>query len=209
MRNVLALAGVVLAATSGLAAAAGPQTTGSAFVDTFAAVCIPERLSSAGTVAHAKKTGWTVAEPEAHPELKTVLEASDRELKAASEPDWVFRRSAFSKAVDGKTYYLVATYVHAPEVITLGGCYLYDFEATGPADFPAVTKLLGVDVGRTSPANGAMMHVWGPSEKLPRTLDTYYYEVPEGSNLAKQAGFSGHMLKFETSIETPEPAPEN
>lgn len=195
---------LTLCLTSLAAKAATPESSGSVFVDIFAEVCVPARLSHAGTKTHATETGWAAVQTDAHPELKTVIEASDRELNAAREPGWDFRRSAFRKTVEGQTYFLVTTYVHAPDVITLGGCYLYDFDATGPAEFPAVTRLLGVDVGRTSPANGAMMHVWGPSKKHPRTLDTYYYEVPEGSNLAKQAGFSGHMLKFETSLEKPE-----
>ena len=176
----------------------------SSFVATFAQACVPKRLSHAATNAHVIATGWAEVSVGQYPKLKAVLAAADAELATSKEPGWVLRRKAFRKVIDGRAHFLVTTYVHAPEVITLAGCYLYDFNATTAIQPMAVSELLGRARARTTPFEGALVHIWGPSPKFQRTLDTYLYHVPAGSALAKRAGFTGVMLKFETSIETPE-----
>ena len=93
----------------------------------------------------------------------------------------------------------IVTRVHKPEVITLVGSGLYDFNATGIIDPFLVVDKLGVPMARSLELDGLVGHVWGPSPDLPRTLDTYLTFVAPGSAAAGQTGFSGLMLKFATS----------
>lgn len=195
-----AIAALWLAGMVSVATAASSE----AFVAQFQSACVPGRLSYKATIANAKAVGWTETTADSHPELKSVFAASDAELKQAIETDWTFKRVAMKRTGGGSGLHLIVTYVEAPDVITLVGCYLYDFDATQPISTAAISAFLGAEVSRMTPVGGGTAKVWGPSKKLPRTLDTYAYHVPEGSDLAKRVGFTGTMMKFETSAIKPD-----
>ena len=183
-------------------AARGETPDASGFVTAFAQACIPQRLSYDGTLAHAESLGWTAVGESDHPELEELTATADHETRimARDDPDTRLKRSQFVRDVDGRPHYLIVTRVEMPDVITLIGCYLYDFEATAPIDPDAVTDLLGIPPGRTVEDNGFLQHTWGPNyEVRPRTLDTNLSFIAEDSPHVAATGFSGLVLKFETS----------
>lgn len=193
----------ILATAAGLAAASPVHATapdGAAFVATFAETCVPQRLSYPGTVAHAKSIGWTETGMSADPELEAVLSAADRETLEMGQEGWTFKRTALSREIGGRGLFLVVTRVHAPDIITLIGCYLYDFAATAPIDPQAASDFAGMPIAREIKDNGLVQFTWGPNLELrPRTLDTNLSFIADNSPHKQTTGFSGLVLKFETS----------
>ena len=193
MAAVLAISG-----TAAPASASSPE--GTAFVAAFAEACVPQRLSYSGTVAHAKSAGWVDTAMGAHSELGTVLSVADRETKDMAEGGWTFERTPLSREISGREHFLVVTRVFAPEIITLIGCYLYDFDATEAIDPQPVTAFVGNPIGRTIEDKGLVQYTWGPNhDARPRTLDTNLSFIAEDSPHTEVTGFSGLVLKFETS----------
>ena len=192
MTAVLALSGSAVPAHAG-----APE--GPAFVAAFAEACVPQRLSYPGTLDHAKSAGWSEVAENAHPELDAVLAAADRETKEMAEDGWTFERASLSREVGGRKNFLIVTRVHAPEIITLIGCYLYDFDASAEIDPQPVSDLIGNPIGRTVEDKGLLQYTWGPNPARPRTLDTNLSFIAEDSPHTEVTGFSGLVLKFETS----------
>lgn len=182
---------------SGPAAAHTPD--GPAFVAAFREACVPQRLSYEGTQAHARELGWRPALPAADPELNAAFTLAEAEMAKDAEPGWTYRHAAFGRMVGGKLHYLVVTRIDAPDIITLIGCYLYDFGATAAIDPGLVTQFLGTEQARYFVNDGLEAWTWGPPPALPRTLDTNMTFVAEDSPHVELTGFSGLVLKFETS----------
>ena len=189
------------AATPALASA----PDGGAFVAAFAQACVPQRMSYPGTVDQAKSVGWSDAATGAHRELDAVLSAADSETTEMAKDGWTFERASLSRVIAGRTHYLVVTRVHAPQIITLIGCYLYDFDASEEIDPQPVSELIGNPIARTIEDKGLVQYTWGPNvDTLPRTLDTNLSFIADDSPHKATTGFSGLVLKFETS--EPDPA---
>jgi hypothetical protein len=183
---------------------------GQAFVDTFAAACVPERLSYPGTRANAEKLGWTAAERDAHPELAAMMAKMDEgALEAAEEMQGTFDYRIYAKPVADVPHYLIvsrATFLmegfgenEEPDEWVYIGCYLYNFEATAPIDPAPMSALTGQPIAREVDQDGLVSYLWGPPCPMPRTGDSYLTFVSDESPHAAQTGFSGLMVKFETS----------
>ena len=185
---------------------------GEAFVAAFGEVCIPERLSYKGTLALAEELGWEpVVTGEnadydgfiAHAEALLAEEiAEDPDFSQGSDGAW------FTREIGGRSHLLAVSYL-LTEYLDALGCHLYDFAAMAPIDPEPVTRLLGQTIAHTTDGGDPfyavdpeliVTTVWGPSPRLPRTLDTYLTFIPQGSEVAAQTGFSGLMLKFSTSL---------
>lgn len=207
MRLGAALAGLVaLVVTPALAA---PAPYDIAFVSEFADACVPQRMSYAGTQETALAEGWSRVERNAHPELEAMMAISEAAVAASADLEATFEYAIYSKPIEGRDHYLLAARTTAnvggdtPKFWNVISCYLYDFDASAPIDPEPVTALIGQPVARSHSDESMVAHAWGPPCKMPMTLDTYMTWVPDGSEHAKQAGFSGLVLKFETS--EPEP----
>jgi hypothetical protein len=209
MRAALAL--LLLAAAPGAAQANG---YGQVFVDSFAAACVPQRLSYEGTLGHVATLGWTAAARAAHPELDammTIMEAGAAE--AAEELQATFDYRLFSKPVEGMAHYLFVTrssFVigepepgEAPDPWVLIGCYLYNFDATAPIAPEPMTAFTGQPIARQVEQDGLVSYLWGPPCPLPRTGDSWLTYVAPDSPHVVETGFSGLMVKFETSEPDP------
>lgn len=181
---------------------------GAAFVDAFATACVPERLSYAGTRANAEALGWITAERDAHPELMAMMSVMDSAAaSAAEEMEGAFEHGLYTKPVADLPHYLVVSRASFnigepddplnPWVYV--GCYLYNFDATAPIDPAPVSALTGNAVAQQVDNEGLVSYVWGPPCPMPRTGDSYLTFIADNSPHAAQTGFSGLMLKFETS----------
>lgn len=179
------------------------QTSGGGtFVNAFGEACVPQRLSYDGTIEHARAIGWQDVGESHHPELEELTATADHEARvmARDDPDTILKREQFMREIDGRAHYLIVTRVHTPDIITLIGCYLYDFDASEAINPDAVSAFLGNPISRTVEDNGFLQHTWGPNyEARPRTLDTHLSFIAEGSPHVATTGFSGLVLKFQTS----------
>lgn len=212
-----ALAALLLAAAPAGAEQAG---YGEAFVAAFAEACVPERLSYPGTTGQAQAAGWTVVAPDAHPELASLLTRLEQVARqAAEEMDATLEYGLYGRNVAGTPHHLIVSRSSfamdfgdpddAPEIWTYIGCYLYNFDAAEPIDPAPMSALTGNPVARQVDDNGLVSYTWGPPCLMPRTGDSYLTFIATGSPHAETAGFSGLMVKFETSEPDPgEEVPE-
>ncbi|MDK8874223.1 hypothetical protein [Paracoccus sp. SSJ] len=183
-----------------------------AFVAAFGEVCIPERLSYKGTLALAEDLGWRHVVPGENADYDRFIAYSDALLagEVAEDPDLIEEtgNAWFTREIGGRPHLLAVSYQLSQYLDALG-CYLYDFAATAPIDPEPVTRLLSQPIAHTTDGGDPfyavdpavlVTTVWGPSPRLPRTLDTYLTFIPQGSEVAAQTGFTGLMLKFSTSL---------
>ncbi len=192
----------IAAAVAGAPGVRAEEPDAASFFAAFAQACIPKRLSYDGTISHATSLGWRETGESDHPELEELTATADHEaaIMTRDDPDTQLQRAQFVRDVAGRPHYLIVTRVETPDIITLIGCYLYDFEATAPINPDTITSLLGRPLGRTVEDEGFLQHTWGPNyEARPRTLDTNLSFIAEGSPHVATTGFSGLVLKFETS----------
>ncbi|WP_127144236.1 hypothetical protein [Pelagibacterium montanilacus] len=209
----LASALVGLLATGAALAEDGPEPSvpdGPRFVALYAEACFPERFSFDATLAHAQSIGWTDRDLVLFDPYTRLMEASRQgyEAEIADGFEAEMRIAGLWRKDEGRTYVFVVTEVLS-EHIDLVGCYVYDFDATAPIDPAFVTDLLGQPIAyRTDgddplfaqPESEIVSVVWGPPPDYPRMLDTYLTFLPEGSPHEAVTGFSGLMIKSETSL---------
>jgi len=185
---------------------------GEAFVAAFGEVCIPERLSYKGTLSLAEDLGWRHVVPGENADYDRFIAYSDALLagEVAEDPDLIEEtgNAWFTREIGGRPHLLAVSYQLSQYLDALG-CYLYDFAATAPIDPEPVTRLLGQPIAHTTDGGDPfyavdpavlVTTVWGPSPRLPRSLDTYLTFIPQGSEVAAQTGFTGLVLKFSTSL---------
>ena len=213
--RALGLAAALFAAAPALAqAAVADAAYGEAFVGAFADACVPERLSYAGTRAHAEKLGWTAAERDAHPELAAMMAKMDEgALEAAEEMDGTFDHRLYAMPVAGSPHFLIvsrATFMmegfspdDEPDEWAYIGCYLYNFDATAPIDPAPMVALTGNEIAREVVDEGLVSYLFGPPCPMPRTGDSYLTFVAPDSPHVAETGFSGLMVKFDTSEPDP------
>ncbi|WP_417309469.1 hypothetical protein [Devosia sp.] len=205
-----AAAGIgVIAAGLALPACAQPAAYDVTFVSEFAEACVPGRLTYAATKQAVVDNGWEAVAPSVNPELAAMMVLSEA---AAEDPELqaTFEYQTYSKQIAGQAHFLVASRASAmigdpddPED-TLNpwvsvGCYLYNLDAEAAIDPEPVTALVGNPISNSHTDDSLVGYVWGPPCPMPRTGDTYLTFIPEGSSYVDQTGFSGLVLKFDTS----------
>ncbi len=205
MRHSLVVAAVLCTLTG--PAIAAPTAYDIAFVSEFAEACVPGRLTYEGTKAAVLKAGWSEVTADAHPELSAMMAISEREAKAPDLTDPTFDYALYSKPIEGSPHYMVVS--RASAIIgepddplnpwAYVGCYLYNFEAAAPIDPEPVTALIGNPISNSQIDMHINAWLWGPPCPMPRTGDTYLTFIPEVSQYKEQTGFSGLVLKFDTS----------
>jgi hypothetical protein len=199
----------MLAVLAGPALALEPPVgADQAFVDAFAAACVPGRLSYEATRDTALAEGWAVVERTDHPELASVMQKADEMLAADPEFDSETEVVLLARDVNGTRHHLSVsrlTFIveEGDDPWVMVGCHLYNFDATTPVDPAPVTALIGNPISRSHDQDGLIGHVWGPPCPMPRTGDTYLSFVAEGSPTSQLVGFAGVSLNFSTS--TPDP----
>lgn len=188
---------------------------GQAFVDAFAAACVPERLSYAGTRSTAVKLGWMPADRSAHPELASMMAKMDEAAaEAAAEMQGTFEHQVYARPIAGEPHYLIVSrssfvvdfggaQAGAADRWTYVGCYLYNFDAAAPIDPAPLSALTGQPIAHALDEDGVVSYVWGPPCPMPRTGDSYLTFIAEDSPQVTRTGFSGLMVKFETSEPDP------
>ena len=209
---ILPAAIAIVALAAAPAAASDSAGYGQAFVDAFAAACVPERLSYPGTKANAQSLGWTDAARTDHPELAAVLAITDAAAtEAADEMQATFEYALYSKPVADAPHHLVvsrSSFVIGEPDDPLNpwvyiGCYLYNFDAAQPIDPAPMTALIAKPISHEVDEDGLVSYVWGPPCPMPRTGDSYLTFIAEDSPHAAATGFTGLMVKFETSEPDP------
>ncbi len=205
-------AGSALALVAALGAApalAAPSAYDLAFVDAFAEACVPQRLSYPGTQETALAAGWTAVERNAHPELDAMMAISEAAAKDPELFDVSYEYRIFSKPIEGTPHYLLVS--RSSAAIEEGGdpwvnigCYLYNFEALEPIDPEPVSALTGQPIANSQIDMHLAGWIWGPPCPMPRTGDTYLTFIPEVSQYKDKTGFTGLVLKFDTSEPKPD-----
>ncbi|GEM_PF-1595767 len=209
IRNALAGAALLAGTQPGLGAGYDQ-----AFVDAFAAACVPGRLSYDATRGAATAAGWGEVADSDHAELAALMAKSAEMLAAEDEIDIEHVQSLYGRDVAGARHHLVVTrsvlgFEGDDDPWVMVGCHLYNFDAAAPLDPAPVTTLIGQPIGQSHEMAGALSHVWGPPCPMPRTGDTSLSFVAEGSEAAALTGFSGIALNFSTSEPDPgEDVPE-
>jgi hypothetical protein len=201
---------------AGVSSPAVAATYSQAFVSAFAEACVPGRLSYPGTQQAAVAAGWQEVESDHHPELAAMLAVAAKALEDP-ELDVTYEDTFYARDIEGMQHHLVvarSSFVIGEPDDPLNpwvyiGCYLYNFDAGQPIDPSPVITLIGKPIAQTVEQDGLIGYVWGPPCPMPRTGDTYMSFIADGSPVAMQTGFSGLMLKFETSEPDPgEEVPE-
>lgn len=219
MRVPVFVSAALAAVTVGGPAVAAPSAYDIQFVAEFGKACVPGRLRYDTSVEAAAAAGWVVVGPDAHPELRAIMELAEAEALDSDLTEASFEYIAYAKEIDGGEHHLVVSRSSAvigdpddplnPWVHV--GCHLYNLDATVPVDPEPVTDLIGNPISATHPGpDGTIAHVWGPPCPMPRTGDTYLSFVAEGSPLTAMVPFTGVALNFSTSeldpgAEPPDP----
>ncbi|MAP95851.1 MAG: hypothetical protein CMK07_12945 [Ponticaulis sp.] len=200
----------MIALTSFTAAcAATPSTIDLSFSETFEASCLNEhRLDHDLLKEEAVRQSWQPVSDDVHPELDALTTIAREEFEDPDFPDMTMELATYQKQFGDQTLYLVLDRVSEPGLVTLGGCYLYDFDATNLPDPAAITSLLDHPFAYDTRVTGSDYYVdpsemisvvWGPPKKYPRQFDTYLTLLPEGSPHTRKTGFSGVVLKTSQS----------
>jgi len=192
----------VLASLIGLVGAgaqAQDQAYGQAFVAAFEQACVPGRLSYEDTQKIVLDAGWMAVAEDADPELAELMARSAAGMAEAEADGIGYEVKIFGRQVAGVSHYLVVGKLTS-DIFDALSCHLYNFAATEVIDPALVTALIGNPVAQELREEDITSYVWGPPPAMPRTLDTYLTFIPEGSSYLDQTGFSGLMLKFETSL---------
>lgn len=207
MQRTIALAALIgaLGATGAHAEAAAYDQ---AFVDAFAEACVPGRLGYDSTQEAAKAAGWSAVERTDSAELDAMMAISER---AATDPELqaTFDYRLYRKDIEALPHYLVVSRSTAviddeSDPWVLIGCYLYNLDAAAPIDPAPVTELIGNPIANSQSDMHLTGYIWGPPCPMPRTGDTYLTFIPEVSQYREQTGFSGLVLKFDTSEPDPD-----
>jgi hypothetical protein len=172
---------------------------GPAFVGAFEKACVPERQSYRGTVANAQSVGWREIDAGTNEELDQVNAIADAALAKDGGSSWTLERTTLGAVIAGNPHFLVVTRLEAPNIITLIGCSLYDFDATETIDPQIVSDFIGSPIEKTYKYATLVAHNWGTSPNLPGTFDTNLTFVGEESPNIEHTGFTGLVLKFDTS----------
>jgi hypothetical protein len=186
---------------------------GPAFVAAFAEACVPGRLSYDGTRATAASAGWTLTTADAHAELAEVMSRSEKGAldPEMAEMDPAFEYEIYHREVAGQQHYLIVSLAsfdmaekgEAPDRWVYNGCYLYNFDAAAPIDPAPVGELTGKPIAAEINQDGMVSYTYGPPCPMPRTGDTYLTYVADDSPHKAATGFSGLMMKFDTSVPEP------
>ncbi|MFZ2103674.1 MAG: hypothetical protein WAU86_24245, partial [Oricola sp.] len=195
--RTIALAALLLPAPLAPASAHTPDGVG--FVTAFRDVCLPERLSYEGMVALAGSLGWQPVVPGSNDELQAVFELADDAIAREEGSDLKMARTALERIVGGKLHHLLLSRISAPEITPVMSCSLYDLGATEQIDPQLVADLVGAPEIRHFVNNGLDAHSWGDTPAMPGTFQTVLTFVAEDSPHTKLTGFSGLVLKIDSS----------
>ncbi|QKV19952.1 hypothetical protein [Oricola thermophila] len=175
------------------------EPDGATFAAAFREACVPQRMSYEGILGLAGSLGWKPVVPGSSQELSAIFGLADAALAEEGDADWSFDRSAFDRIVAGKLHHLVVTRVQAPGVAPVVSCALYDLGATGGIDPAPVAGLVGAPEERYFVNSGLHAHSWGETPALPGTFQTVLTFVAEDSPHVEKTGFSGLVLKIDST----------
>lgn len=181
-----------------LTPAAAHQPDGAAFVAAFREACLPQRLSYEGMARLAGSLGWRPAVPGSSDELDNVYRLADDAIAKAGR-DVKMSRSAFDRIIGGKLHHLLVSRITAPEVAPVMSCSLYDFGATAGIDPGLIAALVGAPENHHFTYDGLDGHGWGDWAEMPGTFQTVLTFVAEDSPYTEVTGFSGLVLKIDSS----------
>jgi len=207
MRSASVLGLVALVATPAIAA---PSVYDVELIGQFAAACTTPRTSFADNKSAVEAAGWTVAPPEADPELGAIIGFSNQAAADIKSNNGSFDFAVYAKPIAGAEHYLIlsdALIGYGPQRETILGCYLYNFDAVAPPDPEAVEALLGVPPTQSQIDMHVSSWQWNRPASLPNVMDVYLTFVPEVSQYKQQYGFSGLVLQLNTAIPNPTAIP--
>jgi len=172
---------------------------GAAFVAAFREACLPQRLSYDGMRELAASLGWRPVVPGSSEELVATFTLADQAMAKGGGANWSLDRSAFDRIIGGKLNHLVVSRIVAPNVTTVTSCALYDLGATEQIAPEPVAEIVSAPEARYFVNNGFHAHSWGDSPAMPGTFQTVLTFVAEDSPHIEKTGFSGLVLKIDST----------
>jgi hypothetical protein len=198
------LCGLAFALLPGAASAA--PLSDEDFLSAFAVACLDGYRDPAARAAAIDAAGWRPVADDADPMLARMLAISRRSLEQAEEEDGYTGRAAVYGRTGGVGGpYLVTTELNVPDdgegAIDVLGCYLYDFEATGPLDPAPITARFGEAPAEVEDQPGVIVSQSWNVESLEGVWELRSTFIPEGSPGVDVTGFSGRVLLLTTTRE--------
>ena len=222
---LLTAALIVAALQTGAPTASGPVggIPEDSRLETFKALCTPDRRSLERTSARMAAAGWVKAEEADHPELAATMalarnEMDDPEYPMKNEQEiWKSPEGPAGRYVilnrvsatigdneDSDGDGVLQSWEKATELVFLG-CGLWDLEATAgihPGLMSAwTTQLAAQTVDEPGQIEGG---TWNVYHFMPGTADVKIGFVPEGSPYVERIGFSGAMITMTSAPEEDE-----
>ena len=192
-------------------------------LETFRAMCVPDRRDMAKTSARLAEAGWLRAEDADHPELAATMviaraEANDPEFpmeltqeiwKAPDGPRGQYVILNRVSAVTGKDEDtdgdgVLQSWEKADDLVFLG-CGLWDFEAMEGVHPGLMSAWTTQTATETIDLPGQMTGgTWNVYHFMPGTADVKIGFIPDGSPWIERTGFSGAMITMTSAPEDEE-----
>lgn len=190
-------AGLALLLLCGGAAAA--PLPDDAFLSAFAVACLDGYDDTDVRDAAIAAAGWRPVEDNANPVLADMLAMARASLRQAEEEEG-YRGTAAVYGRDGGATgpYLVTTILEMPDEgdgpLDVLGCYLYDFEATGPLDPGPISRRFDEEPAAVDDQPGIIVSEAWNVESLDGVWELRSTFIPEGSPGVDVTGFAGRVL---------------
>ena len=176
---------------------AAPVAGVDARLDAFKAACLPEHRSPGKRPAVFAREGWRATPDADHPMLAEVLKLSRSEMADDEAEDIHGELGAWRKDLSGHPVYLVMT-VARSDVMSLTGCYLFDFAAPAIAPDP-ITAWLQEAPAQTVNNVGLTAQIWNV-EGIEGVWDLQNSFVAAGTQAANVVGYHGMSIQMTSTV---------
>lgn len=162
----------ILTATA-LAATPAPSAEDRALFAAFKGVCRNVRSLDAMDQA-ARRGGWRAVPAEAHPNLARLVNGG-REALLKDEPDAALAGAQYTRAVGGRTLWLVTSRYADKDGYWANGCRVYDFDAATALSASTLVALMGRPNSGTMPLpEGGTKLLWEPGWKSGHSVEVSF-----------------------------------
>jgi hypothetical protein len=182
---------------------AAPAAGADARLEAFKAACLPDHRAPEKRPAVFAREGWRSTRDADHPMLAEVLRLSRSEMAEDAAEGIDGDLGAWRKDLSGHPVYLVLTTVRS-DVLSLTGCYLFDFAAPAIAPEP-ITVWLQESPAQTIDNVGLTAQIWNV-EGIEGVWDLQNSFVAAGSQAANVVGYHGMSIQMTSTVEKAAPA---
>ncbi len=181
----------LLAAAAAAAATPAPPAEDRALFAAFKGVCSKVRKMDAMASA-ARRGGWQVVEPSAHPNLDLLITKGRKEAQR-QEPDATYTGSQFHRRIGMRDLWMVHSRYRDKEGYWSNGCRIYDFDAKAPLPLAELTALMGKPpTGSVPLPEDQVKHLWEPGWKSGHSVEVSF--ITGNDPVSQRFGLKGQVL---------------